>query len=237
MLSISSAKEQQVLRRLIAYIDAKTITPNNAWSCLSQPNKKKTFGTKAPTEILFSEEEVASLTALKGRVKARLEESSRRSCSYCKRPVGKHGYGWHIEHVRCKSKKHEDTFNLANLVLACVDCNMIKYQKVDSQATPYDIIDPSMPGFAYRTHLRFTLLATEDICLLSYRPVSPEGRRTYTKLKFDTLERMELIKSLSPAGRNRIQSLDDAAAKFLELASDHPVAFFLAELKRKLSTV
>jgi 5-methylcytosine-specific restriction endonuclease McrA len=237
MLSISSAKEQQVLRRLIAYIDAKTITPNNAWSCLSQPNKKKTFGTKAPTEILFSEEEVASLTALKGRVKARLEESSRRSCSYCKRPVGKHGYGWHIEHVRCKSKKHEDTFNLANLVLACVDCNMIKYQKVDSQATPYDIIDPSMPGFTYGTHLRFTLLATEDICLLSYRPVSPEGRRTYTKLKFDTLERMELIKSLSPAGRNRIQSLDDAAAKFLELASDHPVAFFLAELKRKLSAV
>lgn len=237
MLTISTPKEKQVLLRLIAYIDAKTITPNNAWACLSQPDKKKTFGKKVPIDIVFDPEEVSALKELKSRVKLRLEQSSRRSCSYCKRPVGKHGYGWHIEHVKCKSKKPEDTFKLANLVLACVDCNMIKNQRVDSQAAPYDIIDPSSPGFSYGKHLRFTMLATEDICLLRYQRVSPEGERTYDKLKFDTLERMELIKSLSSSSHNRIQNLDDAAAKFLELASDHPVAFFLAELKRKLSTV
>lgn len=233
MHSLATVNELAVLNELKNKISNSTLTPNQAWSCFSQPEEKKEFGKKK-IPATFSKGEVEALKSLKIKVLKKLETQSRRSCSYCKRAVGKHGYGWHVEHVKCKSKNHKLTFDLSNLVLACVDCNMIKNHAVDRKSTPYDIIDPSEENFDYSSHLNYSLVATEDFCYLKYRINSPEGTRTYTKLKFDTLERMEILKSLSPEEKNRLRLLDDRASSLAEISPGHPLGIFCAELKRQI---
>lgn len=231
---LTNTGEKALLMRLRDYISNAELTPNHAWACLSQPEKNKKFGKKNPIEITFSDNDLAHLQSLKGKLIKKLEERSRRSCSYCKRPVGKHGYGWHVEHVFCKSKNQARTFDLDNLVLACIDCNMIKNQNVDRKSTAYDIINPSAKNFDYSKHLNFVLLSTEDLCVLTYTAISDEGKSTYKKLKFDTLERMELINSMLPTTENRIRDLDDAAARLAAISPDHPLGAFFAELKHKI---
>lgn len=231
---LATSNEKSLLKRLRDYINKAELTPNHAWTCLSQPEKNKKFGKKNPVEITFSDNDLIHLKSLKGKLIRKLEERSRRCCSYCKRPVGKHGYGWHVEHVFCKSKHQARTFDLDNLVLACIDCNMIKNQNVDRKSTAYDIINPSEKNFDYSKHLNFALLSTEDLCILTYATISEEGKSTYKKLKFDTLERMELINSMLPAAGNRIRDLDDAASQLAATSPGHPLGAFLAELKHKI---
>jgi uncharacterized protein (TIGR02646 family) len=237
MHRLASAAEKQLLQQLSKYIEEGHLTPNYAWNCLSQPDTNKKFGKKNPIEIVFTDANVADLQNLKHKVTRRLEERSRRCCSYCKRPVGKHGYGWHIEHVMCKSKNPKLTFDMNNLVLACIDCNMIKNHSVDRKSDPYNIINPSAANFDYAKHLSFTLLSTEDFCLLKYIGISDEGKETYRKLKFDTLERMELLSSIPSPRSDRIRGLSDAASELAATSAENTLAEFYAELKQKLCSL
>lgn len=227
--------EKAVLARLQKMVADGTLSATNAWSCLSKPELNKAFGKRKPETASFTAEEILQLNALKEKTVRHLERVSQRMCSYCRRPVGKYGYGWHIEHVMCKSKHTESAFDLTNLVLACVDCNMTKNIEVDRKSEPYDIIDPRLKHFNYSQHLRFLSLSTEALCVLKYEAISPEGKSTYSKLHFDRLERMAVLRSISPQVSDRIQDLDDAADKFTRIDDNHPMAKFLTRLKSALA--
>jgi uncharacterized protein (TIGR02646 family) len=235
MQRLADLQQRAVLKKLMDRIASGELTATNAWTCFSQPAAEKSFGKRHPQILFFSAEEVELMRALKRKAVLALEKKSGRTCSYCKRLVGTYGYNWHIEHVFCKSKYAALTFKLDNLVLACVDCNMYKNNHVDRKHTPYDIIDPSARQFNYSDHLTYLSLATEKICFVKYTAITPEGTNTYSKLKFELLERSAVLSSVDRQTRSRVDELAIAAERFSQLGDEHPMTRFLTGLKGKLA--
>jgi len=184
--------------------------------------------------IKFTKDEVQWLSDLKGKLIFHLDSNAGRRCAYCKRAMGKHGYSWQIEHIKCKSRFPADTFNLRNLVFACVDCNMAKNHNLDNKNNyVYDIIDPNSFGFKYNNHIKFLQISTEMIHVLKYQNISQEGKQTHSKLKFSTLERCTTLSSINPASCNLLNSLDDTMSKLAEDGLDD-IGQFLFQLKGRI---
>lgn len=201
MNSLCTSEEQKVhLRRLLAYVQTKELTGTQAWSALSRPQATKKFKLTDGSEpsYVFSKEERETYNVLRKATSKKLFDKCGKTCSYCRRQVGNYGYGWHIEHVLPKQKYPSLTFALDNLTVGCVDCNMWKSAHVDKTVTNKTlmIINPVELKFNYTDHLRYLQLSTESLSFTKYTRVSEKGIKTYDDLRFDLLERAQLVTSV-----------------------------------------
>jgi uncharacterized protein (TIGR02646 family) len=217
------------LNKLRHAVINKKITVTNALAVYVKPKKN----TPSDTTLILSEEEKDSLITLHEEVKKRLKIQIKHRCAYCKRVMGQHGMSWHIEHIHSKSKHPHLMFTMNNLTYACLDCNFVKNNEVDSKNTPFDIIHPSHPGFIYSQHIHFLHISTDSLHFLKYVPLSPEGTNTYIKLKFESLESLELLASLNGSTRHLVDRIDDQLA---QQPDSTKLTEFLHNMKMKLST-
>jgi len=187
--------DRAALARLAKMLADGAITSGQAWSCFSQPDKLKKFGEQ---EVTFSVAEVKAYGAIRKLASSKLFEKFKGACVYCRRPVGRYGYSWHIEHVWPKALHPHKTFLMSNLAIGCVDCNRWKGVRVDktaAQALP--IIDPTQPKFKYSSHLGYVQISTEDLHLIKYLAKDPLGEKTHELLNFAEIERFTLIDSMN----------------------------------------
>jgi 5-methylcytosine-specific restriction endonuclease McrA len=235
MKSLGDVSEKRVLARILNDMATHGLTINETWTLFSWIKRSHSFKRQpenAAINIVFTADEVKQLMSLQLKIRTALEHSTSRRCSYCKRAMGNYGYSWQIEHIKCKDKHPGLAFDLKNLTLACIDCNSAKGKTVDrSNPYVYNIIDPNSNGFKYGRHLRFFNLATEDVCFLKYRCLSPEGRATYNYLKLNVWERAETLKSISVSH----QSVDARLDRILDMLShddrNSQLSQLLGELK------
>ena len=227
--------EKATLRRLLRYVANGTLTGTQAWTCFSSRRATYTYDEDQPP-ITFTADELNGLKSLKKRIVEKLELKHHRACAYCKRPVGHYGYGWHIEHVYPKAGFPERTFSLRNLTIGCVDCNQWKAARVDRN-TPTQgltIIEPVTNGFRYGNHINLVHIATEDVCLVKYRPVSEAGQRTYEKLQFADIERSTIIDSVNDDLAALHRRMNDLLAKAQSDDSQSELAALLGKLKSNI---
>ncbi len=194
-----SDTETEALNRLTNLVKDGTLSSTNAWTCFSVPKSSHQFGKPIVPPVVFSEAEQASLKAIKKRLVSYLVQSGRGACAYCKRPVGRYGFGWHLEHVYAKSRFPSKTFVLSNLTIGCVDCNRWKATSVDRTCTEgqLGIIDPTTKNFRYGKYIKYVHIATESLSLVKYLPQHPIGEHTWTSLRFSEIERATLIDSMN----------------------------------------
>lgn len=233
MKNITDSIGQGILDQLQDLINDNVLTPAEAWDCFSKPKPKGEF---KKITVFFTEQEIDSLKGVRNKTKDFLKKKINKRCAYCKRVMGQHGMSWNIEHIRCKSKHPEMTFTLRNLTYACVDCNLVKNNAVDSKRDYiFDIIDPSSNGFRYGDNIGFLQLSTDTIHVLKYKPISENGARTYEKLKFKELEHIELLGSLNETIGSLCDRIDE---RLLDLSSSDDtleLAAFLQNMKFKLA--
>ncbi|OIT12641.1 hypothetical protein BL243_23120 [Ralstonia solanacearum] len=239
MMSVAETDiEKGTLRRLLRYAANETLTGTNAWSCFSSPCETYAYDKKQPP-ITFTADEVSALKSLKKRVVEVLERKYHRACAYCRRPVGHYGYGWHIEHVYPKSSYPQHTFSLRNLTIGCIDCNRWKAARVDRTTLiqGLTIVEPVAKGFRYGDHINLVHIATEDICLVKYRPLSEAGKKTYEKLQFADIERSAIIDSVNDDLAALHRRMNDLLAKVQSDDSQKDLARLLGRLKSKIYRV
>lgn len=208
-----SDAEAEVLERLTNLVEDGTLSGTNAWTCFSKPNSSHQFGDAIVPPVEFSKAEQDSLKAIKKRLVPYLIQRGRGACAYCKRPVGRYGFGWHLEHVYAKSRFPSKTFVLKNLTIGCVDCNRWKATSVDRTSTEgqLGIIDPTKKSFRYGQFLKYIHIATESINLVKYLPQNPLGEQTRTILRFSEIERATLMDSMNA----EMAGLHDRVNEFL----------------------
>ncbi|MBU9172469.1 HNH endonuclease [Burkholderia gladioli] len=236
MMSLAKTDvEKGTLRRLLRYVANDTLTGTGAWTCFSSPRAKHVYDEDQPP-ITFTADEIKGLKSLKKRVVEKLELKHHRACAYCRRPVGHYGYGWHIEHVYPKADFPQRTFSLPNLTIGCVDCNQWKAARVDrtTLAQGLTIIEPVANGFRYGNHINLVHIATEDVCLVKYRPVSEAGRQTYAKLQFADIERSTIIDSVNDDLAALHRRMNDLLAKAQSDDSQSELVELLGKLKSKI---
>lgn len=228
-----SDAETEVLKRLTDLVEDDKLSGTNAWTCFSKPQPSYQFGKPIVPLVVFSDAEQDSLKAIKKNLVAHLLKKGRGACAYCKRPVGRYGFGWHLEHVYAKSRFPTKTFLLSNLTIGCVDCNRWKATSVDKTSTEgqLGIIDPTTKNFRYGQFLKYVHIATESLSLVKYIPQHPLGQQTWTRLKFSEIERATLIDSMNA----EMSSLHDRVNDFLlhrdPLDEDDQVATLLRKLQ------
>ena len=195
----NSEDETDVLKRLTDLIKDEKLSSTDAWTCFSKPQASHQFGKPPGPPVTFSDAEQGALKALKKRLASHLASRERGACAYCKRPVGRYGFGWHLEHVYAKSRFPEKTFVLSNLTVGCIDCNKWKATSVDRASVEggLGIIDPSARNFRYGQFLKYVHIATESLSFVKYLPQHPLGQETWTKLKFSEIERATLVDSMN----------------------------------------
>ncbi|MCK4140627.1 hypothetical protein DOT66_25360 [Ralstonia pseudosolanacearum] len=200
MENLCSNDDQRIhLQRLKDLIQTKELTGTEAWAAFSLAKKSKTVTRDGVDETFsFSTEERKTFRELRQATQKKLFDECRRTCSYCRRPVGHYGFGWHIEHVLPKSKYPSLTFKLSNLTVGCVDCNMWKGRRVDPNVANrvLPIINPLSLNFQYSEHLQYLQLCTESLSFAKYIAKSDLGRDTHSLLSFAELERAEAVNSV-----------------------------------------
>lgn len=225
--------ETEVLNRLTDLVEDSALSGTNAWTCFSKPQDSHQFGKPPGPLMNFSDAEQESLKAIKKQLVSYLARRERGVCAYCKRPVGRYGFGWHIEHVYAKSRFPAKTFALSNLTIGCVDCNKWKASSVDKTSTEgqLGIIDPTTRNFRYGQFLKYVHIATESLSLVKYLPQHPLGEETWTRLRFSEIERATLIDSMNV----EMASLHDRVNAFLldrdPSDEDDEVAILLRKLQ------
>lgn len=225
--------EKAALLRLINGMGPEGLNGTNAWSCFSSPSDSYDFRKQGVYN--FTPLEKTSFFSLKKKLVSHLLEKSRGACAYCKRPVGRYGFSWHIEHVYPKSHFPERTFLLSNLVVGCVDCNKWKAARVDRQSrSGLSIIDPSRPDFIYSNYLNFVSICTEYMAFIKYLPKDDAGLATWEKLNFAEIERATLIDSLNPRIERLHQRINQAACEKLGDAEGGELVELLYQLKGKI---
>jgi hypothetical protein len=228
-----SNAETEVLKRLTDLINEGTLSGTNAWTCFSKPQASHQFGEPIVPPVVFSDAERKSLKAIKERLVSHLVQRGRGACAYCKRPVGRYGFGWHLEHVYAKSRFPFKTFVLSNLTIGCVDCNRWKATSVDKTSTEgqLGIIDPTTKNFRYGQFLKYVQIATESLSLVKYLPQHPLGEQTWTRLMFSEIERNTLIDSMSAEMANLHDRLNDFLLDRDPSDADDEVATLLRKLQ------
>lgn len=193
-------EQRQHLQRLVRLVKDKTLNGTEAWSAFSTPALSKIYHRNKVhwQTVNFLAAELKTYRGLRKKVQEKLFERCLGCCAYCRRPVGHYGWAWHIEHVIPKSKYPADTFNLANLTVGCVHCNMWKGRRVDDKLARkvLPIINPVEIGFNYSSHLKYVQVSTESLCYAKYSVQSDKGVETYKSLSFSELERAYTINGL-----------------------------------------
>lgn len=228
MIKLTDKTGAGALTKLLDAVIKGSITATNAWSVYVKPDKN------IPSDplIILSDEEINSLIKLHAEVKKQLKKQIKNRCAYCKRVMGQHAMSWHIEHIYSKSKHPREMFKMDNLTYACLDCNYVKNNAVDRNKAAFDIIHPSSKGFVYSKHIRFLHISTDSFHFLKYVPHSKEGIQTYNKLKFNSLESLELLTSLNEPTRHLVDRIEE---QLLKHSGSVPLTNFLHKLKMGLS--
>lgn len=229
-----SLAETKVLQRLTKLVKGGKLSGTNAWTCFSKPLASHKFDKPVVLQVDFTDDEQKSLNAIKERLVADLVRRGRGACAYCRRPVGRYGFGWHIEHVYAKSRFPSKTFALSNLTIGCVDCNRWKATSVDkkSEKGKLGIIDPTVKDFRYGEFLKYVHIATESLSLVKYLPQNDIGKQTWTLLQFSDIERATLIDSMNA----ELASLHDRVNEFLRERDPSDTEDQVAILLRKLKS-
>lgn len=226
------------LARLMKLVSDRELTGTDAWSAFSAPKTKKNFYRKKVVwkVLAFTRKEVTTYTVLRAAVQKYLFNRCSGSCAYCRRPVGHYGWAWHIEHVLPKSSYPSKTFDLANLTVGCVHCNLWKGSRVDDKVINgvLPIINPSLPRFKYSDHLSYIQISTESLCFAKYSHSSPEGKETYEVLSFSELERAQAIDTLHAPSAALHERIDKAISTGLSKKEGQEVIDLLAELKQHI---
>jgi 5-methylcytosine-specific restriction endonuclease McrA len=228
MRKIADKFAKRALVRLEKNVVSGNISATCAWSVYSKPDKALSHADKYRR---VSEPESVGLKALAVNVKKILKAKVGKRCAYCKRAMGQHAMSWNIEHILGKTKNPKLMFDMDNLTYACLDCNLVKNNEVDQKSVPFDIINPNSINFRYGNHLGFLQISTDTIHLLKYNGISTEGKSTYTKLKFDRLENLELFLSLNDAARNIAEQIDDRLTALISAGQSSEIASFLQKIK------
>jgi hypothetical protein len=234
VLSLCDTSDQKKhLAWLAGHLSAnpQVLNGTQAWTVFSSKASTVKLSGKA-ADFQVSKEQRASFKAIKEATVKHLLARCGRACAYCRRPVGHYGYGWHIEHVKAKSADWRGTFDLANLVVGCVDCNYWKAARVDraSGARAPSIISPAAAGFSYPDHFRFVQLCTESLAFAKYLIQGAAGQATYDALRFDLIERCTAIDRLDA----KSASLHERLSRVLTHAADDPEQAALVALLGKL---
>lgn len=232
MKDIVKPSGRRILKKLSALVDKKTITTTEAWILFSRPVEKSIPAVIAKR---ISKADLEQLAVLREDVKNTLRIKARKRCAYCRRPMGSHNISWHIEHIRPKAKFPELMFSMKNLVFACVDCNYTKNNQVDgAKKYEFNIIDPGADGFSYVGQLEYMQLTTEHLHLLKYDPISDEGKNTYSRLKLDRIEALEVVSALNSSVRDITHRLDDVIMEVCVSEEHEDLGKFLTKLKLQL---
>lgn len=233
----SDCNQKSHLEKLNKLISDGTLDGTEAWSAFSAPKVIKVFTkNNSSKKVSFTKEEVKTYEVLRKAVAKHLFEKCSGSCSYCRRPVGHYGWAWHIEHVFAKSTHPSSTFTLSNLTVGCVHCNQWKGRKVDRtfKGNALPIIDPSLPGFNYSSHLSYVQISTDSLCFTKYSSRSPEGTKTYENLKFEQLERCLAINGMHPPLASLHDRIEKAIRAGLSANEGQELVDLLFELKNSI---
>ncbi len=233
-----NAPQRAHLARLVKLVSDKELTGTDAWSAFSAPKAIKNFYKKKVLwkTLNFTREEVKTYIDLRAAVQKYLFNKCSGSCAYCRRPVGHYGWAWHIEHVLPKSNYPSKTFELANLTVGCVHCNLWKGSRIDDTVVNgiLPIINPSLPRFRYSDHLSYIQISTESLCFAKYFHLSPEGKETYKSLSFSELERAQAIDTLHAPSAALHERIDKAISAGLSKKEGQEVVNLLAQLKQHI---
>ncbi len=126
-------------------------------------------------------------------LKAAVRERAGGRCEYCRMPEAGAFFAHEPDHVI--ATQHRGPTELANLALACFQCNRLKGPNLAS-------VDPEtqriLPLFNPRTDAWSLHFRTEGGRII---PLTPIGRATAALLEFDDPDRKETRQKLSQAGR------------------------------------
>ncbi|RKP52130.1 HNH endonuclease [Trinickia fusca] len=228
-----SAAESGALKKLSGLVTAGNLTGTEAWTCFSAAKTKQVF-RKGTLVVEFTAKQVEAMKGLKQRLVPELMQRSRRACAYCRRPVGRYGFAWHIEHVYPKADFDDKTFDLSNLTVGCADCNRWKGSRVDkkTKTNGLSIINPVANGFRYSDSLSLVHLTTEEVCFVKYTPRDAAGTSTYKALQFEEIERSTIVDSMNPSLADLHRRINDV---LLDRA-DNPAHAELVTLLGKLKS-
>lgn len=225
--------EKDDLKWLADHMSAnpQKLNGTQAWAVFSSKNLKVTL-TRGGGDFTVSAARRASFKTIKEAVVEELLTRCGRACAYCRRPVGKYGYGWHIEHVKAKGDDWHGTFDLGNLVVGCIDCNYWKNINVDKKTATQkpSIINPAAQAFSYATHLRFVQLTTESLAFAKYLIKADPGQSTYDALQLELIERCTAINRMD----DKTAALHERLTRVLTDAVDDAEHADLAALLAKL---
>lgn len=228
-----TADEKKHLKWLAGHMTAtpQKLNGTQAWSVFSARGLTVRL-TRGGGDFTVSTEQRASFKTIKDAVVKELMTRCGRACAYCRRPVGKYGYGWHIEHVKAKGDDWRVTFDLGNLVVGCIDCNFWKNTNVDGKPAGQmpSIINPAAQAFSYPNHLRFVQLTTESLAFAKYLLKAAPGASTYQALRLDLIERCTAIDRMD----DKAADLHERLTRVLTQTVDDPERASLVALLGKL---
>ncbi len=114
-----------------------------------------------------------------------VRERSKNQCEYCLlRQEHSPLAPLQIEHIR--PKKHRGTDDLANLALACIDCNLAKSSNIAGMDPDTDTLTPLFHPRLHRWNDHFEW---KGVFIMG---ITPEGRTTVDVLDMNSDDRVEL---------------------------------------------
>lgn len=229
-----TAVEKADLKWLDGYMSAnpQKLNGTQAWAVFSSKNLKVKLTRKSGV-FTVSAAQRSSFKKIKETLVKELLNRCGRACAYCRRPVGKYGYGWHIEHVKAKGSFWQGTFDLGNLVVGCIDCNFWKNMNVDKKpaAQRPSLISPAAQTFHYATHLGFVQLTTESLAFAKYLIRADPGQSTYDALQLDLIERSTAINSMNDTAAALNERLTHVLTEAVDDAEQADLVTLLAKLR------
>lgn len=162
----------------------------------------------------------ASITgqAIRNHIRKIIEEEQNNQCCYCRRPLFNNAHAKPIEHILPHSKFVQHTFNILNLIIACVDCNAKKSDHVWSQheATfrrfrhypPARLFEDLFhPRFhRYDEHVKFIRVQSNYHCISIYTGLTEQGRNLCKNL-LTHISKLEVFVSANSDLKTHIQTI------------------------------
>ena len=239
MKTICNEEQKAHLEALIDRVKKGEISAGEAWTAFSVPAATKKFkrkdinGKKVEIAVKFALADRKSYKDIRAVVAQKLFAKHGKACIYCRRPVGHYGWSWHIEHVLPKSIYPTLTFDLENLAVGCVNCNMWKGVNVDKTVKnkTLPIINPLELSFDYSMHLQYLQISTEKLSFAKYKSVSPLGTATHKLLHFEELERFTAVNSLDGIAAGLNDRMTRALSTGMSLPNGDELVTLISDLR------
>ncbi|MNO75198.1 CRISPR-associated endonuclease Cas9 [compost metagenome] len=156
---------------------------------------------------------------IREQLRKRLEKEQNYQCCYCRRPLFNSGHAKQIEHILPKSKCVQHTFNLFNLVICCVDCNLKKrnhiwsikeadYIDEEDYPVPESFDDLYHPRFHnYNEHIKFIRLQSNNHNISIYKGLTVQGKNLCANI-LTHLSQKEVFVNGNPDLKEYITTID-----------------------------